>query len=674
MDGTVLKRPFAKGSGMKEEESPQPTGLVPERAFKWVFLPLLLSLVLLHLLSTYWGAPFLWGIHHLYFFPRWVGWILAIVTIGSFIPPVNHFMLKLFESIFGALKKSIARIGKYPLFFAAGLLSIPLFWFLRTRLFLLGDGYFKLKALSGGLIMPTEWLDGILHQGFYKLLISASPGMDPSLSYTIPSVACGGAFIFLILILSDILGKTDFEKILIFCGSATLGSIELFFGYVESYTILSLCLTLFILLSILSLQGKTSLVFSCLALVLNIGLHVLAVVFVPSFLYLVYRKWRGGEGKLTDILTLLSLLGCLGMISLAIWKVFFLEGQGGGFSRFLPLLPSAEMNFTLFGRAHLGEFANQLLLISPVGTLSSVFFLWYPRKSKLLEDPALSFLLIASLSGLLLVFVYNCHWGSVDWDLMSFPGMFFTLFGILSFIKWGKGWSRFKNYGLILITVSFFHTIPWILLNGNGQMSADRYVLTAENDRHLLSAPGGGMWRIARALDEAGFAQRAEEILRGCIRRNPEEIGCYSYLSGILHSQGRDEEAISLLETALRLKPQSHEIRYTLGQLCLEKDLEKAIFHLAQVKAQYEHQPAFVTRLAKAYLKAERPEDAKSLVQEFLAQGQETATLRGLLGASFFLLKDFARARVEWERAQELNPDEPLAKAGLAELERMEEK
>jgi Tfp pilus assembly protein PilF len=656
---------------MKKRESPQPTGFVPEKTLEYLFLPVLCSLVVFHLLSTYWGTPFLWGIHHLYFFPRWVAWILAIVAISSFIPPVNHFMLKLFESIFGVLERSLAKIGKYPLFFAAGLLSIPLFWSLRTRLFLLGDGYFKLNALSGGQIMPAEWLDGILHQGFYKVLANVSADIDPSLTYAVPSVVCGGAFIFLILILSDLLGQTNFQKILVFSALVTLGSIELFFGYVESYTVLSLSLTFFILFSILCLQGKTGIVFSFFGLVLSIGLHVLAMVFVPSFLYVIYRKWQGGRGKLTDKLTLLSLLGCLGIISFVVWKIFFLKGPGGGFSRFLPLLPSAEMNFTLFCGAHLGEFANQLLLISPVGTLSFLFFLFYAQKSKLVEDPILSFLLISSLSGLVLIFVYNSHWGSVDWDLMSFPGIFFTLFGILSFIKCGKGWLRFKNYGLILIAVGLFHTAPWILVNIDAAMSKERYVMIATNDVHLLSAPGGGMWRIGRVLNDAGFAREAEEILKRGIRRNPEEIGCYSYLSSILHHQGRHDEAIYYLERALQLKPQSHEVRYTLGQMYLKKDVQKAIFHLAQVKAQYEHQTAFVTGLATAYLKAERPEDARSLIQESLARGLESSTLRGLLGASFFLLEDDTRAKAEWERALELNPDEALAKAGLAKLREM---
>jgi cytochrome c-type biogenesis protein CcmH/NrfG len=660
---------------MKKTKKPQATDFVSEKMFTYLFLSVLLLLVMVHLMSTYWGTPFLWGVHHLYFFPRWVGWILTIVIISFFIPSVNSFMLKFFESIFSALEKIFTKIRKYPLFAIVSLLSIPVFWSLRTKLFLLGDGYNILKKLSNGMITPTEWLDGIIHQEFYRFLSMISPGIDPSFSYSIPSVVCGGIFIFLILTLSDLLGKTTFQKVLIFSILFTLGSIELFFGYVESYTILLVSLTLFILFSILYVQARASIIFSFLALVLSVGLHVSAIVFVPSFFYVIFWKWQSEKRKLLDIFTLLSLLGCFGMISFIVWKVFFLKGEGGGFSRFLPLLPSAKTDFTLFCGAHIGEFANQLLLLSPVGTISFLFFLFYTLKFRSFKDPILNFLLISSLLSLLLVFVYNSRWGSVDWDLMSFPGIFLTLLGILLFVKWGSEWPKFKNHGLILIAVSFFHTVPWIIVNADRQMSVDRYILTAENDRHILCAPGGGMWRVARVLEEAGFTEKAEKILKRGIKRNPEELGCFSYLGKILHYQERYDEAMFYLKRGLRLKPQSKEIRYSLGQIYLKKeDLQKAIFHLEKVKGEYEQNSVFVIKLANAYLKVGRPEDAKDILQGFLAKNQESATMRGLLGTSFFMLKDFSNAKKEWEMALKLNPDELLAKTGLEELRKTREK
>jgi Flp pilus assembly protein TadD len=646
----------------------RPADSLWNRAFRHVFLPVLLLLVLGHLLAAYWGTPFLWGIHHLYFFPRWLAWVLILATVSFFIPPINGPALAFLEGVFRALGRPVSKIPKYLAFIAAGIISIPFFWFLRMEYFLLGDGCFKLETLASGAITTTEPLDSIIHHQLYRLLASLFPNADPSLAYTVPSVVCGGVFIFLILVLADLLGKTFFEKVLIFSALVTLGSIQLFFGYVESYTTLLVAVTLFTLLSLLFLGGKINIIFPFLALALSISLHVSALALMPAFFYLVFRKWRIQGRRFPDVPTLLSLAACLGIVFLGVWKASVVVGEGRTFGQFLPLVATPKTSFTMFGGPHLSEFANELLLISPAGTLLFLFFLLRALKSKSLSGPTLTFLLISGLSSLLLVFAYNCHWGSMDWDLMSFPGIFIALFGILSFLRWSGGRTKTRSYGLILIAVSLFHTAPWILLNADRVGSVDRYVMTASHDLHLLSATGGGMWRVGRVMDLAGLTREAEEILKLGIERNPDEMGCYSYLGDMLHEQDRDEEAIIYLERALELKPDSPELRFTLGKAYLSVDLEKAIFHLAAVKPQFEHEPAFVIGLAKAYLKTERAENARILLQGFLARGQETATMRGLLGASFFLLKDYARARVEWERAQELNPDEPLAKAGLAKL------
>jgi Tfp pilus assembly protein PilF len=657
-----------------EESELQLKDSVSESLFEYLVLPVLLLVVAVRLLSIYWWTPFLWGFHHLHFFPTWLGWALIIATVSFFIPPVNGLLLKFFESICGVLKRNLAKINKHFLFATAGLLSLPLFWSLRTKFFLLGDGYFKLETLSGGGIHPTEPLDVVVHHLIYRLLTSVSAGIDPSLSYTIPSVVCGGVFIFLILILSDLLGKTAFGKALIFVSLVTLGSIELFFGYVESYTFLLVCLTLFILFSILYVKGRSGVIFSFLALSLGIGIHVSAIVLIPSLFYVILWKCRRGEGKLSDFFTLLAIAGCLGIIFLVIWKVFMLPGETNRFGQFLPLLPSARLGFSMFCGAHFGEFINQLFLVSPVGTILFLFFLLYTLKSKSFEDPVLNFLLVSSLSGVLLTFIYNSRWGSADWDLRSFPGIFFTLFGILLLLKWGSGWPRFKNYGLILMAVSFVHVLPWIVVNADEQMSVDRYVMITTNDKHILSARGGGVWTVGRVLEKAGFEERAEEIFREGIIANPKSIACYSSLGTNLYNQRRYDEAIFYLKKALELKPQSKEVRYSLGQNYMKKEeTEKAIFHLEKIIGECQDDYDYVALLSTAYMRANRWKDAKSILEGYLAKNEESAIMRGSLGICFYMMREDSSAKREWERALELNPDEPSAKAGLERLKEIKE-
>lgn len=656
--------------------------LILDWGFRCIFLPFLLILVMAHLFTSYFGVSCTWGIHHFHFFPKWAGWIFTFATILFFVPSINNYVLKVFEAIFMSLKRIFSKTKKCSLYFILSLLSLPVFWFLRTKLYLLGDGYFKIRQLPSGELVPSEWLDDIIHLEFYRFLSNIFPGSDPSYSYSILSVLCGGIFVFLILLLSDLLGKTNFQKFLIFSLLFSLGSIELFFGYVESYTILLVGLTSFLLFSVLYIRGKASIIFPFITLVLCIGLHVSALILVPSFFYLIFGKPQKEKPEFrvlrkgpAHLLTVMSLVGGFALIFFVIWKVFFLGAEGGGFARFLPLFPSTRTNFTLFCGEHISEFVNQLFLLSPVGILSFAFFLFYTIRYKDFKDRILNLLLISSIFSLTFIFIYDSKLGRMDWDLRSFPGIFFTLLGILLFIKWGERWTRFRNYGLILIMVSFFHTVPWVLVNANKQTSIDRYVLIAKNDPHAQSKDDRGIWRMGRILDYAGLTDKAEEIFKHGLEKNPKDLGNYSYLGKHYFQQGKYDQAIIYLEKAIQLEPRSQSIRFLLGRAYAKKmDFQKALFHLEKVKNTYRDDPLLVHNLALAYLVLNQAEEAKDILQDFLAKNPESALMHGLLGTTLFLLKDSSNARKEWELASKLSPEDSYAKTTIEVLRKMIEK
>ena len=102
--------------------------------------------------------------------------------------------------------------------------------------------------------------------------------------------------------------------------------------------------------------------------------------------------------------------------------------------------------------------------------------------------------------------------------------------------------------------------------------------------------------------------------------------------------------------------------------------MEKTMFYLEKLKDEYRYDSVFVLTLSKAYLKSNRWADAKNILQEFLAKNQDSATMRGLLGMCFYMLGEDLSAKREWERAQKLNPDEPVAKTGLEKLGKILEK
>ncbi len=125
--------------------------------------------------------------------------------------------------------------------------------------------------------------------------------------------------------------------------------------------------------------------------------------------------------------------------------------------------------------------------------------------------------------------------------------------------------------------------------------------MTATNDKHINSGPGGGMWRVGRVMEKAGLREKAEEVYKLGIRRNPDNIASYSLLGNNLYFQGKLDEATFYLETALKLKPQSDEVRFTLGHIYTKKeDFPKAVFHLEKAKDVYGYDSAFVLTISRS--------------------------------------------------------------------------
>lgn len=270
---------------------------ISERVFNRVFLPWTAILVLLHLITIYIAPAYMWGVHFYHFFPVWIGWVLSLTIFALLIPGLNEFLYERLEIVAKKIKTPFTKLGENKTFLIVSLLSLPIFWIFRTRLYLLGDGYFRIQDLPEGKLHLAEWLDGFIHLAIYRMMNKLIPSWTPELTYSIISILCGGLFVFLSLKLSSLLGKNGFQKVLIFFFLVSLGSMELFFGYVESYSILQVALLIYILFAVLYLSGKTSILPLLLALVISIGLHISSLVFIPSFIYLLWESIRGTKGE-----------------------------------------------------------------------------------------------------------------------------------------------------------------------------------------------------------------------------------------------------------------------------------------------------------------------------------------------------------------------------------------
>ena len=637
--------------------------------FKFVVIPFLFLVVVFHPLSEYLFPTKLWGIHHLCFFPLPFGIVLTLFALLAFVPKINSFLLGGFEKIANSIQLWLSKINRSALYIIISFLSLFIFWAFRTRLHLLGDGYQKLNNLPEQKIWVADWLTDFIHLKLYNFLSSRIEWWNADLTYSSISVLCGGFFVLLVLFLLDHLGKTNFEKLFIGALIFSLGTLELFFGYLESYTLFTLVLALYIFVSILYLEGKVGLFLPFFVLIFDFYLHSFGLIFVPTFLYLMWKDLKKGEGfKLVPIHIVMVLT--LAFFTLLRVRMLFYFPRMLHPTLIIPLSATPTNQFTLFSWDHIFEFLNQLLLNSPVGTVLFLLFFWDAFK---LKDELVKFLFLGSVISIAFIFVFNSALGSADWDLRSFPSLFYVPLGGLLFTRLVKGWKNYRSLSLLLIFVSFFHLVPWILLHTEEKRSIEHYKLIQLLDPHPQDEFNYNVFKIARMFEWGGMYEESEKVYKHAIDENPQDVRNYYNLARLYFNRfKRYDEAESLI-----LEIPSVDPNYLLGNFLLGKiyqtrgDLDRALsFYLKSMPVLY-HNPEFIKNLCGIYLELGRLAEFKDYLENLVISKRRPRETHRNLGYVYFLMRDFEKAKIKFEMALRLKPDDEFSLEYLERLKQM---
>jgi len=683
---------------------------IPGRLFDLAFLPWVALLILLHLLTMYVAPAYIWGVHFYHFYPAWIGWILVLASLAILIPAVSESLYRKFDALAEKVKKPFDSMSQNRSFFVLSLLSLPVFWVFRSRLHLLGDGYFRITDLPEGRLHLQEWLDAFIHLVVYRIMVKLIPVWTPELTYAIISVLCGGAFVYLALKLSALLGKTGLGKTLIFFSLISLGSVQFFFGYVESYSVLQVVLLAYILLSALYLMRRVSILPVLTAFVVSIGLHVTSLVFAPSFVYLLTRTKKDRskrKGSATKTISNAFIFAGLMVASFLVVSWIFvvatgLEKTGKGIF-ILPLTATESYKFGMFSLAHISEFANQLLLLSPLGISLMLFFLFFKIRHREFRDKLANFLILAASFALVYLFAFNFTLGSADWDLRSMPAPFIGLLGILLFLRWGEKPStvhgprstdqnrspvekpeskkmpvmgsgigkRFGAWGVIFIWFSIFHTVPWIMINANHQRSLDRYLLIQENDPHPVDETGYNLYKVARILRMAELPDEIPRMYERAIERNAYDTLSYFNLAAHYHQNDLYDQAIPVLDTLLKVDPAYPKANWMMGNIYVKwKEYAKALPYLKQAHPYLADNTDFLYELGASYFQTGETQKAGEIAVDILELDPYYVDSYHLLGSAYARLGDLEQAKEAWEKVLTLDPQDSIAINNLKELER----
>lgn len=559
-------------------------------------------LILIHLIASFFPHLRLWGISQLHYFS--LEFRLGVSAIGLLIlvPKINRILAEALGRVFSWLAERFKRINRYLVYLAISLLSLIPFWFLRAKTPLLGDGYLRAGEVKIGVLYSiTEPLDFYLH-----LLVSKLSGMDGYTTYGILSCTAGALYIFLILLVCDLWGKNGKEKLFIFLILATVGSIQLFFGYIESYSFMYVAMIAYILSGMRYLKQKSVFVWPCVFLLLAASFHQSALFVLPSLFYLAFvrlphhTKIKAERVNFFNIVSLVCVISLIGA-GLYLLKTHSPEEPPGSF--LIYPFGGKESFYSFFSLAHLLDFVNHQLLISPVSLvlwMAPLVLLW---KAINLKENVVKFLMWLMVCAFAFALLVDPKLGYArDWDLFAFGGQSITLLGLYLALEVFRKEriAQLSRVTLIFIVTSLISTLPWILVNASEEKAIARFkdLLKIDEKRaahgyetlacyfrdkgeHQKTVK---LWEKAIAINPNPryFAalgntylwlkryDQAMEALGRSIQMAPDSPGihvAHRDLGNTLAAMERYDEAVSQLKKAISLKPRRSEYYYTLGKI-----------------------------------------------------------------------------------------------------------
>ncbi len=471
-----------------------------------------LALVGLHLAAPLFAEASAWGLWPFTYLSRAGQLLLASLAILTILPNTAAAILRVAAGLPRVSGLTVRQ--RHALFVLIALLSLLPFTLGRIAHTRWGDAYILVNAIAypdPALRLTTTWqapLDVWLHARLWALGNAWFGWADAWPTYWILSPLAGALFVYGLLRLADSVGRGRAEKLLIVGLLGTLGTMQLFFGYAENYSLAAAGVLLFLWLSLETLAGRRPLWQPSLALAVTIGLHPSTVVLSPALVYVAWRGSRQGDkggsrqGAPHDLeirgarwAALWQVAWPMALVAGGVLLLMELSGNGlaalsstdrpgGGDGRlFVPLFEATTRweHYTMFSGAHLLDWLNMQLLTAPVtlGGLAIVGVALLAGRRRMNTQtgvpkeaeagsgrPMLIFLALCTGLYWLFTWVWNADYGGQrDWDLFSLAAIPSTLLLARLLPRALPDRGQLAQAGLMLTTVSALHTMAWIYQN-----------------------------------------------------------------------------------------------------------------------------------------------------------------------------------------------------------------
>jgi len=369
-----------------------------------------------------------------------------------------------------------------------------------------GDGNLLLQYIDGSPSqLYMEYGDLLLHQLLYRLLKILGVTVSGFEVYRWYSIFAGATACLVLYLWTrhHLVDKgLGLLFVLYFLGQ---GSIMIFFGHPESYSLFYVAVLVFFLASIRVLAGG-KIIYAVPAAGLAVFLHLAGIVLIP----LIPLVWFLSKERV-KISPAVGLATTLLVLTGIVVAAYLLNAQG--FSLFLPIWAGATNPYALLSAGHLTDLGNMLALLFPTAIL--LLFLFGPPIG---NDKVHYFLVVSSAVTLFGMSTVDLILEASDWDLFSFAGIPLFLLAFETARRKGIVEQTGRYAGLALAII-IFHTAPWVLSNRVEACFIKQYSLIASGYHHPDRAKLFARATMALTSPTMGINRGAVELANDAISR-----------------------------------------------------------------------------------------------------------------------------------------------------------
>lgn len=546
------------------------------------------------------------GLFFCSFFPEFRIWGLNIwayysieykvlfLATGSFLPAIMK--LPKIKALLFTHDYNISKNRFYILAAFAGVCFITLFYLLRAKTFFLGDGYtiLGLTSQDNPLIEKyRQWGESLIHIYLYRILGRGSY-QNAILSYQIISIVAGAAAFGSLVILSKFI-KNYLKRFLFIIGTFTGGFVLLYFGYVENYSIFTLIVLIYCLISLnLEDNAKNRILLLGISII-SMFFHIFGVaLLIPTLFNFVIATTIGQKIIKKRVLKIATAT----VLSLTVLTIFFYFYDNNLFFRFsmVPVLSDQFTieNYSLFSIAHILDLFNLIIVLIPSLLILILFVLRNRSTISLTRNEKL--LIFVGFCSLGISVIFDPKLGMPrDWDLFSFFSIPIIVLLLSLLVK------QYRNSKPILILVILLNLL--ILLPRTALIhSEDTSIKHFNNYIELDKIKNRNSWIfLIDYYKQKGDTLAADSVLHLWNEQFPEKK-MIAEANNLYYNKRDFQATLNLLYKLKERNPVYSDVYSFLGFCYLDtKKYDSALILIKIADALSPNRPNNISNLADAY-------------------------------------------------------------------------